>query len=378
MLRITGPDVATDGNGAGKDGFAAEDQDLGVAATTVTEVWLNAVQEEICGVIEADGTPLDSTNGQLLQALKNMFFKFSLLSNEIRTAAASYTAAFRAVAWDAALGFAAVGTNGEIQTSPFGDVWTHHAAPGSYTGTFRSVCCNGSLFVAVGDAPVSGLAQIHTSPDGVTWTARTAANSFNQSLRAVGWNSTLNLFIAVGDSGEIQTSGNGTTWTHRAAGSSYAGQFLAVASSGGTIVIAGSGGEIQVSTNGTTWTRSNTGTDAFNSLASDGTLFYAWGQNSSATSTVLKTSPDGTTWTVVSGAATSGLGACVRYVAGLGVVAIAVDGVNTKVSFSVDGTSWIIVGSLPSIGLLCFAFDGARLLLVGLGGAIRQTLAVVT
>lgn len=60
-----------DGPAAGPGGvFIEGDPALGTPSTVVTDDWANAVQEEICGVIEGAGLPLNKfSNAQLLAAL---------------------------------------------------------------------------------------------------------------------------------------------------------------------------------------------------------------------------------------------------------------------------------------------------------------------
>jgi hypothetical protein len=173
------------------------------------------------------------------------------------SAAGGYSGTFNGLAYSDADGlFVAVGTSGEIQTSPDGITWTHRTAGSAYAGTFHSVTYAPSidLFVAVG---ASG--EIQSSPDGVTWTHRTPAASFSGTFNSVVWSPALSMFCAVGANGEIQTSTNGTAWTHRTAGSSYSGSFLDVAAGyvryGGhaAFVAVGSGTEIQASADGVTW-----------------------------------------------------------------------------------------------------------------------------
>lgn len=70
MHRIDGADVDEDLHGAGKDGFTSGNTVTGEPATEVTDDWLNAVQEEVIGVIEGAGLTLDkNNNGQLLEAI---------------------------------------------------------------------------------------------------------------------------------------------------------------------------------------------------------------------------------------------------------------------------------------------------------------------
>lgn len=68
MHRIDGPGATVDKK------FTQGNPGGGVAATQVTEAWLNAVQEEIAGVVEGLGLALDKpTNTQLLAAIKGSF-----------------------------------------------------------------------------------------------------------------------------------------------------------------------------------------------------------------------------------------------------------------------------------------------------------------
>lgn len=82
MQRIDGPTraatlptPAATGTGTAAPGFFAHGDLLGgVPYTTLDPDWLNCLQEEICGVVEAASISLDKTNhGQLLAALQAMF-----------------------------------------------------------------------------------------------------------------------------------------------------------------------------------------------------------------------------------------------------------------------------------------------------------------
>jgi len=77
MFRIDGPG-ATGGNL-----FTEGDPGLGIAATTVTDEWLNAVQEEVANVIEGAGLTLDKAdNTQLTQAIEAKLGDASGMHNE--------------------------------------------------------------------------------------------------------------------------------------------------------------------------------------------------------------------------------------------------------------------------------------------------------
>ncbi len=68
MLRISGATVDADLHGAGKDGFASGTPGT-VAATVVTDDWLNGVQEEIVSAVEAAGLTPDADTDQLAAAI---------------------------------------------------------------------------------------------------------------------------------------------------------------------------------------------------------------------------------------------------------------------------------------------------------------------
>lgn len=70
MHRIDGPGATVDNK------FTEGNPGAGIPATTVTADSLNALQEEVCGVIEATGIALDKgNNGQLLAAIQRLCFR---------------------------------------------------------------------------------------------------------------------------------------------------------------------------------------------------------------------------------------------------------------------------------------------------------------
>ncbi len=70
MHRIDTPSRQKDKFGAGKDGFTGGDPQTGTQATQVSADILDALQEEICAVVEGSGLSLDKTNNnQLLTAI---------------------------------------------------------------------------------------------------------------------------------------------------------------------------------------------------------------------------------------------------------------------------------------------------------------------
>lgn len=73
MHRIDTSTAQKDKFGAGKDGFTLGDAQTGVPPTEVSADILDAMQEEICAVVEGSGLLLDKTNNrQLLLAIKKI------------------------------------------------------------------------------------------------------------------------------------------------------------------------------------------------------------------------------------------------------------------------------------------------------------------
>jgi hypothetical protein len=71
MDRISGSTALANANGTGKTGFVDLDSALGIVGTIVTAAWLNAVQEELCNIVEQFGGQLDgANNAQVYQAIK--------------------------------------------------------------------------------------------------------------------------------------------------------------------------------------------------------------------------------------------------------------------------------------------------------------------
>lgn len=73
MHRIDTSTAQKDKFGAGKNGFTIGDAQTGVPPTEVSEDILDAIQEEICAVVEGGGFSLDKkNNSQLLAAIKRL------------------------------------------------------------------------------------------------------------------------------------------------------------------------------------------------------------------------------------------------------------------------------------------------------------------
>lgn len=224
-----------------------------------------------------------------------------------RTAGGGFTGGFEDIAFGAGV-FVAVGTAGEIQTSPDGTTWTHRTAAASYADVFKAVHFADGLFVAVGEN-----GEIQTSPDGTTWTHRTQAASYAGDFQCVTYSAALDLWVIAGETGEIQTSPNGTAWTHRTAGSSYAQAFLGAAWNAtlGLFVLVGDYGggydygQIQTSPDGTTWTRRAASQADLEFVGLDCVCSHAGGFVAAGHSGCTVLSADGLTWEAFSSGVTS-------------------------------------------------------------------------
>lgn len=257
MHRIDSSTKSVDKFGAGKHGFTEGDPSAAVPPTQTTDDWLDALQEELCNVIEAAGiTLVKGTRTQLRDAVqvKDML----LFQNFVeRLPAGGSSQTMRDLAYRATGGtspypsqIVMVGNAGTIQTSVLGLIWTAETPAGGYSGAFQSVAYDGTYFVAVGS---SEEIETATDPTG-TWTQRTP-DTFTGAFQVVRWDGTY--WVLAGSAGEIQTATNPTgAWTTRAPGSGYSGQFQDAHFANGIWVLVGAAGEIQTATDPTgTWTK---------------------------------------------------------------------------------------------------------------------------
>jgi len=77
MDRIQGADTIL--LGPGQPGFRSKDTITGIPGTVLTAKWANDVQEEICGIIESAGLPLDpALRDQLLRAVRRGTLNFAV------------------------------------------------------------------------------------------------------------------------------------------------------------------------------------------------------------------------------------------------------------------------------------------------------------
>lgn len=244
--------------------------------------------------------------------------------------------------------FVAVGLNGVALTSQDLLTWT----PGStgVTNTMRDAYWNGSNFFATGAGGV-----MRSSPDGITWSS--VSSVVTRRLDAVILAGAT--WIAVGDSGTIQTSPDSITWTSRTSGP---GQFVEnVTRTATQFVAVGQGGNVITSPDGITWTqRTSPVTQRLKSVASSATQLAAVGQTGR-----IITSPDGITWTNIPSPTGEDLNGLVHS----GGLYVAV-GSNGAVLTSTDGSTWNIRNTNSVQVLNDIASSGTMFVAVGGGGTV--------
>jgi hypothetical protein len=372
MDRITGATVEPDMHGAGKDGFR-EGAPGSSPATIVTQEWLNAVQEEICTVIERANIMLDpGSNDQLYDAvveasgLRSIGVAIASHASRSSPGAGDYKRA----AYGEGIFVAATQSVTGPHTSNDGVTWTARSA-----GQHRDVCYSATngRFLVVGDG-----GALATSDNGTSYTARTPDGGFADifyccaSLGAV--------YVAAGATGEIQSSTGGTSgWTARTADGSFAGAFLGACSGGGLFVLVGEDSavpEIQTSADGTTWDSQSPSepTGSLYGVAYGGGAFVAVGITTGGDNLIMR-STDAITWETIT-APTTGTG-------GLFSVAYDVDGgffvavgSTGSIAISKDGTRWNDLSRASyTAGLRGIAFGDGTAVICGSSSALRQSLA---
>ncbi len=344
MHRIDDPDRLVNGNGAGKDGFTEGSPSPLVAATVVTDDWLNDVQENIAQLIESEGiTLVKGVFTQLRDAIRARSLSVALSNWTPRTTGATdpfYASVSRAYAGTITLSLVG-GSAGAaiIHETSNGISWT--ADLSTNASLLRAVArsADGIYAVAVGDSGAGSAANTPYSPGPGVWNQGANVGGANASLFAViaapaSFNPSV-YWITCGSGGIIATYdtwfGGPNPWTTRT--SSTTNALKSLASDGTTVVAVGVGGTIRTSTNGTTWASPSSGTaNDLNKVIWTGTQFVAVG----AAGTVL-TSPTGTTWTV----RTSGTSNALTDIASSTALLVAVGASGTIVT-SADGAAWVV------------------------------------
>jgi len=194
--------------------------------------------------------------------------------------------------------FTAVGTSGEILTSPDAANWTSRYSFFTAYWPLTGITFANGKFVVVGALVGTNL----TSPDGINWTGASAGTLQDRYGVAFG-NGTC---VAVGYNGTILSSPDAVTWTSRR---STNNQFLVgVTYANGLFVVVGFpqfGGSpiILTSSDGINWTsRTNPSIGGLWSVTYGGGTFVAVGDSGA-----IVTSPDGIVWTARTSGTTRGL-----------------------------------------------------------------------
>lgn len=113
--------------------------------------------------------------------------------------------------------FAAVASTGtnRVMTSTDAVTWTPRSVPAS---AWMAIASNGVIFCAV-NTNAAG-ARVMTSSDGITWTAQTTPTDLDAAWKSICWDGSK--FVAFADSGpsegankRVMTSTDGITWTAR-------------------------------------------------------------------------------------------------------------------------------------------------------------------
>jgi hypothetical protein len=212
------------------------------------------------------------------------------------------------------------------------------------SGARHSVCYSPELNLYV----MTGAGTLMTSPDGEVWTSRTvAANQW----REVCWSPELGIFMAVASNGvgRCITSSDGVTWTPRTilanswqsvCWSPELGMFVATATSAGS-------NNIARSTNGTSWSYVDHALLANWRAVCWSPELMRFCIVGNATGSRSATSADGINWTSSSSINTSTTWLSVCWSGHVGAFVAVGSGLGTwaKKSRSVDGVTWVDIGS---------------------------------
>ncbi len=187
--------------------------------------------------------------------------------------------------------FVAVGSGGEISSSPDGQNWTAQGAIGARWANHSAAWGNGYWVV------VGARGSIQTSRDGIAWERRIGPTG--NWLRGVAFGA--GQHVIVGDRWTVRST-DGANWIGQLLPVST-GNLNAVAFLRGRFVAVGNSGIISTSTDGANWVETSSGvTTTLRSVISFRGAFYAFGD----TGVILK-SGDGLTWAPVPSGVTAGL-----------------------------------------------------------------------
>ncbi len=248
MHRIDHPTRDIDRHGPGRDGFTGGDPERLVPPTTVTDDWLNDLQESVAVAIESTGLELNKGSDHLLlHAFRRAAAGQGVVNWELPPLGQQPLLRPGAVAFGRRH-WIVVGEDGTIAQSVNGIDWRPRTAlagdPDLHdVDAFWIVTLTGLSLSAylVGDAGTIA----HSDDDGGTWTL--IASGHTDALRAVK-RSSRGVFVA-GDSSRVHRI-EGTTRHDETTALGYAGTFHGIGahSQHSTVLLLGDNGEIQRST----------------------------------------------------------------------------------------------------------------------------------
>jgi hypothetical protein len=378
MDRITGATVEPDLHGAGKDGFR-EGAPGSPPATSVTELWLNSVQEEICTVIENGGSVLNGGNNDqlydgVIKAAGLRYIGGAIASHVSRTSPVSMD--YRGIAYGASDAlFVAVGTTAQGPcTSPDGVTWTNRSV-----ADYRAVCEHSGRFVCVG---ASG--SIATTDNGSAYTARTADAAYASTFYSCHHGSGSSYYVIAGVAGEVQTSADAVTWTHQTGGPGTSTFFGGAYGSGVHVLVGGDSPNLNMiytASNASigTWTARtpSTANGVIGAVAYGNGAFITVGYDGSGDPLIMRSVDLGVTWEDID----------IPNDIAVPFFSIAYDpdnqvfvavGDDGKIIVSRDGSngSWRDVSRASfTTSINALAFGDGTCVMVGPGSAIRQSLA---
>lgn len=210
------------------------------------------------------------------------------------------------------------------------------------TNTIRWVRYVNSRFIAGGS---NILANILTSTDGITWSATATTPSTADVAYGAG------LYVMVRDN-NLYSSADLTTWTLRQVPAS--GLFLSVDWNGSLFVatLSAGGGVVYTSSDGITWTSRATAVDSVSGrggIFTNGSLFIALSERTTAPIYVVQTSTDGISWTVRASSSSAFFGQSGVWTGSKAIIPGASDPLTSN-----DGITWASGTASP------FNIDGDR------------------
>lgn len=241
--------------------------------------------------------------------------------------------------------------SGGIRTSTDGITWAGQTS--QTTSTITSLIYTGSLHVYGTQG-----GGIGTSTDGITWVARTSGTTSN--INALLYDGTL--YHAAGCNFTL-TSTDAITWTTNTGYTATTSTIRSLLYAGSQYVLAGQGGLLKTSPDGVTWTSRTSGTVSNINALTYGSV-YAYAADGGG----ISTSTDAITWNTQVSGTTSNLSA-INYNGSVYNYA----GVAGVLASSTNGVTWTSRTSNTTSNLTGLASQGAFSVGVGAGGASIQS-----